>query len=417
MLVALLLRVGYAVEYQRGKPEQALGAISFLYEPGNIAYSLATHHGFASPFRSDTGPTAWMTPVYPLILAAIFNVFGLYTYHAFLAAMAWNIACSALTCIPIYKIGREAGSEGAGALAAWFWAIFPNAVIIPVREFWDASLAALLVAVILWATIVTSRSCRRNAWIAYGCLWGFALMTTPTLGSFLPFLLGWMVFRAPRPLLAAIRKPALSVSIALLLCVPWTVRNYRVFHAFVPLRSVLGLQLWMGNNETSGKQWAGLLHPIANSTERGRYVELGEMHYMAEKRGEALRFIANHPREELSLTARRFVATWTGGDETPIRDFFRNRTFYFRSILLANIAAALGCLIGAILLIVRRHPLAFPIVIIPAVFPLISYITLASPRYRHPIDPIVLLLAAIAAGALCARGNVSSFKCYITSFF
>lgn len=397
VLVALLLRIGFAITYQRGKSERALGAISFLYEPGNIAYSLVTHHGFASPFRSDTGPTAWMTPVYPLILAAIFRLFGLYTYHAFLAAIVFNIACSSLTCIPIYKVGGEVESDTLGALAAWFWAIFPNAVIIPTRDLWDASLAALLAAAILWATVATSRSHRLNAWIAYGCLWGFALMTTPTLGSFLPFLFIWMIFRARRAAIDALRKGGICLAIALFICVPWTVRNYSVFHAFVPLRSVMGLQLWMGNNETSGKQWPGLLHPIANSAERLRYEALGEMRYMAEKRGEALAFIASHAREELSLTARRFIETWTGGDETPIADFFRNRAFYFRSILLANIAAALGCLIGAILLIVRRHPLAFPIVIIPAVFPLISYITLASPRYRHPIDPIILLLAAVPA--------------------
>jgi MFS family permease len=288
-----------------------------------------------------------------------------------------------------------------GALAAWLWAIFPNAVIIPTRELWDASLAALFVSTILWATIATSRSLRLKAWIAYGCLWGVALMTTPTLGSFLPFLFGWMIARVHRP--HAIRKSAISFAIALIICVPWTIRNYSVFHALIPLRSVIGLQLWMGNNEASGKQWPGLLHPIVNSTERRHYMELGEMRYMAEKRRQAFQFIVTHPREELILIARRFVTTWTGGAETPVADFFRNRTLYFRSILLANIAAALGCFIGAILLIRCRHPLAFPIVVIPAVFPVISYITLASPRYRHPIDPIILLLAAFSVYACCKR--------------
>lgn len=401
--MALLLRIGYAIEYQRGKPEKALGAISFLYEPGNIAYSLATHRGFASPFRSDTGPTAWMTPVYPLILAAIFCVFGLYTYHAFLAAIGFNIICSTFTCVPIYKIGRGVDDDTLGAVAAWFWAFFPNAVIIPVREFWDASLAALVTASILWATIAVSRSHRLKARIAYGCLWGLALMTTPTLGSLFPFLLGWMIFRAHRMSIDNARRAAVSLAIVLVICLPWMLRNFRVFHAVIPLRSVIGLQLWMGNNETSGKQWPGRLHPIVNSAERQRYVQLGEMRYMSEKRSEALAFIVNHPRRELSLTARRFITTWTGGDETPLTDFFRNHTFYFRSILLANIAAALGCLAGAILLACRRHPLSFPVIIVPVVFPLMSYITLASPRYRHPIDPIILLLAAIPVCALSKR--------------
>ena len=53
-----------------------------------------------------------------------------------------------------------------------------------------------------------------------------------------------------------------------LCCLPWTVRNYRVLHAFVPLRSVLGLQLWVGNNPDAQVVWLGEQHPIHDSSER-----------------------------------------------------------------------------------------------------------------------------------------------------
>lgn len=403
LLIALALRVGFAWHYQHDKPEQALGAISFLYEPGNIAYSLATHKGFSSPLRSNTGPTAWMTPVYPSLLAGIFLVFGTYTYASFLAAIAFNIFCSSLTCVPLFHIGRRLGGVALGALAAWLWAIFPNALIIPSRDIWDDSLAALLASVILLATIRTGSSPHMRAWAAYGGLWGFTLMTNPTLGSVLPFLLGWLALKersAGRPW---VRKTALALGIATLICVPWTVRNYRVFHAWVPLRSVMGLQLWMGNNDESGKRWPGQLHPLGNAQERLQYTEMGEIRYMAEKRQEAFRFIASHPRREMELTARRFIATWSGGSETPVADFLHRMTWYFRFILLANVLAALGALGGIIILLLRRHPLTVPVVVFPIVFPLVSYVSLASPRYRHPIDPIILLLTAITAQETCKR--------------
>src|SRR5262249_39404268 len=41
-----------------------------------IAQSLAAGHGFASPFHEDTGPTAWMPPVYPLPLASLLRLCG-----------------------------------------------------------------------------------------------------------------------------------------------------------------------------------------------------------------------------------------------------------------------------------------------------------------------------------------------------
>ena len=101
VLVALLLRVGFAWDYVGQNSQHALAVLPFLQESGNIAASLASGHGFSSPFRIETGPTAWMPPAYPWLLAGIFRVFGVRTYASFLAAVALNILCSAFTCIPI----------------------------------------------------------------------------------------------------------------------------------------------------------------------------------------------------------------------------------------------------------------------------------------------------------------------------
>ena len=121
---------------------------------------------------------------------------------------------------------------------------------------WDTSLAALLSATLLWATLELAESKRWRDWSRYGLLWGFTLMTNPSLGSLLPFLLGWAAYRAyradqeEREIKFRPMKPALaSAGIAILCCVPWTVRNYAVFHRFVPLRSNLPLELYIGNNE------------------------------------------------------------------------------------------------------------------------------------------------------------------------
>src|ERR1700676_2267040 len=43
----------------------------FGHEIGSIAHSIATGHGFGSPFGPITGPTAWIAPVYPYLCAAV----------------------------------------------------------------------------------------------------------------------------------------------------------------------------------------------------------------------------------------------------------------------------------------------------------------------------------------------------------
>jgi len=395
LVFAFALRVGFARNYARHASRQALSVIPFLFEPGNIAYSLAAGNGFSSPQRVDTGPTAWMTPVYPALLAGIFRLFGAYSFPSFVAGVALNILCATLTCIPVFLAGTRLGGTAVAVAGAGLWAVFPNAILIPVESLWDASLSALLAATIFWATLALADSERWRDWCAYGLLWGLALMTNPTLGSLLPFLLGWLIYRGRRGK-RGIKRAALATVLAILCCVPWTIRNYAVFHRLVPLRSVFGLSLWLGNNERTLDRRPGALHPISDSTERAKYIQLGEMEYMRQKRQEAVRYILSNPRREAHLMFRRFVATWSGGSPYPVEDFLRSPSLQFRGILLFNLLAAAGALLGIVVLARRRSPYAFPAAVFPLVFPLVYYLTLSVPRYRFPVDPVVLALAAVA---------------------
>ena len=51
----------------------------FGWEMGRIARSLALGQGYANPFNGLSGPTAWTPPLYPLLMAASFKMFGIYT--------------------------------------------------------------------------------------------------------------------------------------------------------------------------------------------------------------------------------------------------------------------------------------------------------------------------------------------------
>lgn len=399
LVVALVLRLGFAWDQGRKIPSDVVGTVPFLHETGNIAYSLALGKGFGSVFREDTGPTAWLTPVYPLLLAGIFRLFGIFTARSFFAAVLLNTLFSAAACAPIFFVGKRVGGIGVASGAAWLWAVFPNAIIIPFEWVWDTSLSALLAATILWATSELAESQRLRDWCGYGLLWGFTLMTNPALGSLLPLLLGWAACRDHNQGLQRVNRAAAALAVVILCCLPWTIRNSVAFHRFIPLRSNLPFELWLGNNEVFDEDSPNVMARITTFGETRRYTQLGETAYMQEKWQKAIQFIRAHPGLELRLSVRRFVAIWTGMDR-PIETFRAADSPLIRVILASNFLAGVGALLGIVVLYRRRSAFTFPIAVFPVVFPCLYYVTHASLRYRHPVDPVVLLLTAIALEAL-----------------
>lgn len=396
--MAFAARTTFLWDQQRKIPPGVLEIVAFENETGNIAQSLAQGKGFSSVFRRDTGPTAWVAPVYPLLIAGVFKLFGIFTLRSFFAAAFLNVAFSSAACVPIFYAGKRIAGIGVASGAAWLWAVFPNAVIIPFEWIWDTCLSALLAATILWATLKLAESQRRRDWCAYGVLWGFTLMTNPALASLLPFLLGWATYRARQKGALSVWKPALALGVTILCCLPWTVRNYVEFHRFVPLRSNFPFELWIGNNEIFDLHAVNALRQITQYEEIREYGQLAETAFLEKKWMEGTRFIWTHPTLELQLTGRRFIANWTGL-ETPIKSFLETDSNLVRGILLANVLATLGALLGIIALCRERSAFAFPIAVFPVVFPCVYYITHASVRYRHTIDPVMILLTAIALSA------------------
>ena len=123
---------------------------------------------------------------------------------------------------------------------------------------------------------------------------------------------------------------------------------------------------------------------------------MGEIAYMQEKRDNAIHYMLTHPAREAHLIWHRFLAVWSGGTPKPVSDFFRARSAWFRFVLLFNILVAVGTLMGVIALIRRRSEYWFPLAVFPLVFPWAYYLTVVQPRYRLPIDPVLMLLTAIA---------------------
>jgi hypothetical protein len=117
---------------------------------------------------------------------------------------------------------------------------------------------------------------------------------------------------------------------------------------------------------------------------------------MAQKQRDAVSYMLTHTTHEAGLIYGRFVMFWSGGSPHPIDDFVASHSSWFLFVLAFNICVALGTLAGVVILFRRGDAYAFPLAAGPVVFPFAYYLTLALPRYRHPIDPTLLLLTAVS---------------------
>ncbi|MGB8477129.1 MAG: glycosyltransferase family 39 protein [Candidatus Acidiferrum sp.] len=401
VIVALGVRLTFAWHQERQFPARVLRIVPFQTETGHIAYSIASGKGFSSPFQRDSGPTAWLPPVYPFLLAGIFKLFGIYTLPSFFAAVFLNILFSASTCVPIFCAGKRIAGVGVASGAAWLWALYPNAILIPFEWIWDTSLSALLVAALLWATLELAETRRARDWCFYGILWGFALLTNPAVALLFPVFLAWAAYKAGNRdrSRAWLARPALAAAAAVLCCVPWTIRNYVVFHKAVPIRSNFAFELYVGNNENYSDEYRFKPGPVTQDREILRYLRMGEIPFMEEEKKKAIAFIVGHPRIELWLISQRIVDFWTG-TASPIAAIQQANSWWLRLILLCNDAAPLFSVCGIVLLIAKKNPFAVLLAAVPVVFPLLYYVTHTSLRYRHPIDPVVLILTAIVVQGL-----------------
>lgn len=393
VLVALAVRLIVVGVSSSHLPENLTHQVKVGYEVGCVARSIAQGHGFSSPLDVESGPTAWFTPVYPYILASVFNIFGVFTKASFLVILIFNSLCSALTCLPIWMIGNRLFGRATSVIGAWAWAFLPTAITFPTSWVWDTSLSALLVAFLIWATYEVRDSRRTAAWVGYGALWAFAILTNPSVLVLLPFFLGWAAIEARRKTANWKGLAAVAALVIIAGITPWFVRNYLVFDKPLMIRSNFGLELYLGNNPNVPDSWSWWLHPNDDDQERIKFLQMGEIPYMEEKQRLAIDFIRTHPADFTRFMFRRFVNNWFGTFESPW-DVVQAKSILYRGTFLWNCVFAFLTFFGLWLANRLYAAEVFPLAISILVFPIVYYVTHSSLRYRHPIDPVMTIYAS-----------------------
>jgi 4-amino-4-deoxy-L-arabinose transferase-like glycosyltransferase len=391
--VAFLVRLAVIIIGHTYRITPRLDHFQYGWEMGRLARSIASGEDFSSPTDLASGPSAWAPPLYPYLLGEVFKVFGIYSAASAGVILTFNSVFSALTCLTVSRIGGRVYGAGVGRTAAWTWALFPYAIYWPTRVVWETSLTAFLLSLALLFTLRldaptrTQKGHATRAWILYGLLWGVIAVTNTAVVSMMPFCLLWLLQRGScrSHLVGAV----LCLLTTLLVMAPWLIRNYAVFGKFVFIRDNLPLELHMANNEHSAGLWTRVEHPGNNPESMRRFQELGEMRFMEEKQREVNQFIREHPGTFLLYSVERAGYFWIGPPQLNIVAGYDLQIARHIAFLLPAIFACAGLW----LTIRKRKPGAFLFACFLLIYPIPYYMVQPFPRYKHPIEPEMILLA------------------------
>ena len=369
-LIALTIRVWVLAQLL---PQKAWDYFYRYNEPSRIAWALVSGFGYSSPWpNTPLAPTAQQPPIYPLIVAGIFKLAGAYSYRSLWVAVGLNAVFSSLTAVMILRLGKRDFGSLAGVLAAWVWACWMYEAAVAVR-LWESSLSALLLICAL-LMLPRLKAPSLPLWLLFGFLAAVASLTNTTLLSVFPFFWVWLWAGYRQRGQSCRNQLAASLAVFVLAMLPWTIRNYEVFHRLMPVRDNFGLELWIGNHQGVTHQYDSDF-PVLDPSE---YNRLGEIRFMESKRDIALQFIGQHPAEFLRLSARRSFKYWTEPGSV---------VWFLLSVVAWS---------GMILVLRRKGLDALPYLIVVLIFPLVYYVTHTFPTYRHPTEPVMLLLGAYA---------------------
>jgi 4-amino-4-deoxy-L-arabinose transferase-like glycosyltransferase len=220
-------------------------------DPGaylNLAQGLDMGRGLALP-RTEQAlwlPTAQYPPGLPVLLAGVNMLFPLTATTLCIVNSAIDVAAALLLGRLATQLGRPDIALPVG-LAYLLWPSIALMAPLAYKE-------GLVIALLLAALVALLEQARRGGtgWAALsGAAAGAVILTQPAVTPFLA-----LAFIALKPCFGRsrdwYRASVIAAACATLLLVPWWVRNWVVFDAFVPLTTSSGLALWQGAHPAGG---------------------------------------------------------------------------------------------------------------------------------------------------------------------
>lgn len=204
-----------------------------LLEKGVLGYN------YGNPAVPTGAPNAFVTPGYPLFLAAVYKVHGLLAPGTSpLPSVQFVQAILSLGVVGlVFLLGSRLGGYPAGLIAACCAAIYPPFIWANCRILTEPLFTLFFTGYVYLVQVSRERHGQEPAPVRYGAtgfLLGLSALIRPTVAP----LLAVAPLGFPRGLRSRFFLATLCGFLLALL--PWVVRNYADFHAFIPFATQTG---------------------------------------------------------------------------------------------------------------------------------------------------------------------------------
>lgn len=260
-----------------------------------IAVNISIGKGFTEwpdrPRAEDRDAVGW-PPLYPFILALIYKVLG----HHYSWVWVFQAIVGSATCVLIYLLGKKTF----GLRVAYFCAIiaaFCFDLIIYTAMLFTETTYIFLVLVTFFYFFQALEQKENKKYLLAGTFAGLSALTRPIIIIFFAFLIILGLTKKE------IRKGALFFALCLFLVIsPWIVRNYLIYHQFIPITAG-GENFWIGNNPQANGE--------CRITDEMRNLKLSHLASNLEGYKKGFRFIAQRPGKFFWLAVKKLSLFWS----------------------------------------------------------------------------------------------------------
>jgi hypothetical protein len=361
-----------------------------LGELNNVAVSLAEQGYLGNPYGFQTGPSAHIAPGYATIVGLFIRASGSRHVGFLLDRILTAIVSAGLIAV-LPVVARRLGLSRLAGLLASLALLIPFFTWLETSGDWEAPYTAAWLAAGLstaWPSLSGGRLDARSGAVV-GIVWGIALLFSPALLPVLVVLHAIGILRWRARLRSYVAYASTATIVTLLVVAPYLMRIERDLGGFAFIRSNLGLELAVSNNDharptlnTNLKKGGGMdTHPYLNEPEAMKVRALGELAYNRMRMAEAKAWISAHPAAFAKLALRRVGLFWVP-----------------RSVRLYQTLIFLFALVGALVYLIRLWPRSpYDAAMFAAVslsYSVIYTLVQTDPRYTYPLLWLHLLLCA-----------------------
>jgi 4-amino-4-deoxy-L-arabinose transferase-like glycosyltransferase len=207
-----------------------------------IAVNLVEHHEFAI---TPGVPTSLRPPLYPVLVAGVYELFGTENWHAVRIVQA---LMSLITVCIVFRLGSNAYFREVGLLAAGIMCFYPSLL------WYNNLLLAEVLCILLLSTalLAISRALQDSSlwpWAGVGVLIGLTALTRSVFWLLPLVLAAYLIAVGPWRIGRRIASAVTMLTAFCLVLAPWSVRNSALQQTFVVVDVMAGRNLMMGNYE------------------------------------------------------------------------------------------------------------------------------------------------------------------------